>query len=119
MTTMELFEQLLSRNKMELEKEKAEVLDEINDHVEHYFEESNVESLFNIRQFIDEKQSYFALSCTLAPPILRLNDIDISVYTPSIIRKAYQDAIKINEDLRLESEKIYSDLYHSFLNKSS
>lgn|GEM_PF-6303049 len=119
MSKAENFIDLLSKNKEELLSTKIKIINEIKEYIEHNFKEGDLNRIFEIRQFIDGKQSYFALSCTLAPPILTLNGVDIKYLAPDIILTAFQDAVKISEELREESEKIYSNLSKSFRNKSS
>ncbi len=111
--------ELLSKNKQGLTAEKDNIINEINECVKHHFDKNDLKSLFYIRQFIDEKQSYFALNHSLIPPTLTLNGFNINILLPNIVKEIYQDAININEELRAESNKIYSDLFHSLSNKSS
>ncbi|UTX49854.1 hypothetical protein [Chryseobacterium sp. MA9] len=110
MDITEKLEELLATNKEGLINAKDEIIKEINEHIHFHFVEDDLHSLFEIRTFITQKQSYFALTFTLLPPILSLKGVDISLLSVDTIKQAYQDAIKINEELHSESEKIYSEL---------
>lgn len=110
MDILSKIDELLIKNKEDLNKQKDEIIKDINEYIQFHFCKDDLKSLFSVRTFINEQQSYFALTFTFAPPIVQLKDIDISKLAPDIVLKAYQDAIKINEELRTESEKIYSKL---------
>ncbi|WP_185287640.1 hypothetical protein [Chryseobacterium lactis] len=110
MNIFDKLEELLANNKQSLINAKNEIIKEINEHIRFHFVEDDFQSLFEIRTFINQKQSYFALTFTLIPPVLNLGKHDLSSLSKETIKQAYQDAINISEELRSESEEIYSEL---------
>ena len=111
----ELTLKLYNKYKEKHEKQKNEIIDEINNHIKYHYNKST-DSLYEIQQFINNKDSLISQSLILCPPQLKFGKIDLSPLAPDLINECYLYAQEVLKDFKEECKNIYENLRSEVLN---
>ncbi|MGG5208121.1 hypothetical protein ACQWU4_04180 [Chryseobacterium sp. MIQD13] len=96
--------------------EKQELIDEISEHIKHYFNETP-ECLYEIREFINLRDSKFSQSVILTQPRLFFMGHNISNFEGPFLAETYSTAQKILEEFKTETNDIYKNLVEIVIKK--
>ncbi|MGN7707970.1 hypothetical protein [Chryseobacterium sp. 22543] len=90
-------------------KEKEELIEEIKKHIEYHFNETP-DCLYDIRDFINNKDSKFSQSVILTQPRIHFAGYDISIFEGQFLSETYIKAQKVLDDFKKETETLYKNL---------
>ncbi|WP_294312373.1 hypothetical protein [uncultured Chryseobacterium sp.] len=110
MNLLEKIQKAVLNDKQKLLLEKSEILNEIQDFVKDTYNDQDYNTLIEVRQFITNRQSYFARTYSYTLPNLLVDNQNILLLSPEHLKEAYENAIQINQELNNESEAIYESL---------
>ena len=90
-------------------KEKDELIEEIKEHIKYHFNETP-DCLYDIRDFINNKDSKFSQSVILTQPRIYFAGYNISIFEGQFLSETYTKAQKVLDDFKKETGTLYKNL---------
>lgn len=106
---MDKFEELIESYVSIFKIEKDKSIKEIHEFIKYHFCDTP-ESIYDVREFINNRDSAFSQFVILTKPQITLNEFDITSFAGEIPLECYKSAQKILEEYKIETSEIYSEL---------